>query len=53
MQIPGFGEVGSTGLVGAVGLSASPMAIAWKISLVVLMISIGMALLRLVPRAEV
>jgi hypothetical protein len=53
MQIPGFGEVGQTGLVGAVGLSASPVAIAWKIALITLLISIFVALSRFIPRAEV
>jgi hypothetical protein len=53
MQIPGFGEVGSTGLVAGLGLSMSPVAIAWKISLAVLAVSIIMALLRFIPRAEV
>jgi hypothetical protein len=52
MQIPGVGDVGSTGLVGAVGVSATPVGIAWKIALITLVISIGVALSRFIPRAE-
>jgi uncharacterized membrane protein len=53
MQIPGFGEVGSTGMVGAAGLSLTPVAIAWKIALITLLISLFMVLARFIPRAEV
>jgi hypothetical protein len=53
MQIPGLGEVGTTGAVGALSMSMAPLAILWKISFTVLLVSIGMALLRFVPRAEV
>lgn len=53
MQIPGVGEMGTTGAVAAISLSWTPLALLWKISLIVLLISIIMALLRFIPRAEV
>lgn len=53
MQIPGLGEMGTAGMVGALGLNWSMLAIFWKISLSILLISVGMALARFIPRAEV
>ncbi len=53
MQIPGFGEVGSSGMAAALGMSLTPVAILWKISLITLLVSIMWALERFVPRAEV
>lgn len=53
MQIPGLGEMGTSGMVGALGTNWSMLAIFWKISLSILLISIAMALLRFLPRAEV
>jgi hypothetical protein len=52
MQIPGLGEMGTTGVLAGLGMSWTPLAFLWKISLTVLLISIGMALLRFMPRAE-